>query len=116
MFEKIKALHQRRMNFREVANLSNRELDDLGMSRAQIEAFVGMPQDVPDRVTAMARIFGLSDAEIKAEHVQYVDLLSTCGGCKDRKACKSVLSLGDQARPEDAAFCLNATSFAELRA
>ena len=116
MFEKIKALHQRRMNFREVAGLSNRELDDLGMTRAQIEAFVGMPQDVPDRVTAMARIFGLSDAEIKAENAQYADLLVTCGGCKDRKACKTVLSLGDEAHPEDAAFCLNSANFVELRA
>ena len=111
MFNRIKALIERWNEVREVGALSDRDLDDLGMSRAQVEAFVRMPHDVPDRVIAMARIFGLDEAEVKANHAEWLDLLETCGTCHDRGACKLVLERGDLSRPQDCSFCLNAHAF-----
>lgn len=116
MFERIKALLERWEELKEISNLSERDFDDLGMSRGQIEAFIRMPKDVPDRVAAMAQIFGLTEAQIKADHDSYTDLLYTCGHCRDRGACSLVLQRGDLSRPEDAEFCLNRHSFAAVTA
>lgn len=112
MFERIRALVERAHALQEVAELSERELDDLGMTRSQIEAFVSMPKDVPDRVEAMAKIFGLSSEQIKQDQDAYNDLLYTCGQCPDRKACRQVLDRGALSRPHDADFCLNKRAFA----
>lgn len=111
MFDRIKALVQRWNEVREVSALTDRDLSDLGMSRAQVEAFVRMPQDVPDRVVAMAQIFGLSEADIKANHAEWLDLLETCGSCHDRDACAVVLDRADLSHPCDCGFCLNADCF-----
>ncbi len=111
MFDTIKTLVHRWRDLQEVASLSNRDLDDLGISRDQVEAFVRMPHDVPDRVAAMAQIFGLTPEQIEADHSAYMDLLYTCGRCKDRAACRTVLDRGAVSRPADAAFCLNKTAF-----
>jgi hypothetical protein len=111
MFDRIKTLVDRWRDANEVASLTDRDLADLGMTRDQVEAFVRMPQDVPDRVTAMAAIFGLSEDQIKADHDGYTDLLYTCGQCKDRAACRQVLDRAATARPTDAPFCLNKTAF-----
>ncbi len=111
MFDSIKTLVQRWRDLKEVASLTDRDLADLGMGRDQVEAFVRMPHDVPDRVAAMAEIFGLSQDQIKADHDSYVDLLYTCGQCKDRNACRLVLKRGELSRPADAEFCLNKTAF-----
>lgn len=111
MFDRIKTLVQRWNEVREVDALSDRDLSDLGISRAQVEAFVRMPQDVPDRVLAMAGIFGLSEAEVKANHAEWLDLLETCGSCHERSRCSTVLERGDLSRPCDCGFCLNAECF-----
>ena len=111
MFQRIKALVDHWHQLKEVDSLTVRDLDDLGMTRDQVESFVRMPHDVPDRVAAMAQIFGLTADQIKADHEAYIDLLYTCGHCKDRGACRRVLDRGEASRPADADFCLNKTAF-----
>jgi hypothetical protein len=111
MFERIKALLVRWQQEKEVSNLSDEELYDMGMTRDQVMAFVRMPADVPDRVAAMAEIFGLTDEQLHADHGRYMDLLYTCGQCRDRGACRHLLDQGDFARPEDADFCGNKYAF-----
>ena len=111
MFDRIKSLIDRWNEVREVSALTDRDLSDLGMSRGQVEAFVRMPHDVPDRVLAMAAIFGLSETEVKANHGEWLELLETCGTCHDRGACKLVLERGELTRPSECAFCLNAHAF-----
>ncbi len=112
MFNRIKTLIQRWNEVRAVSAFSDRDLADLGLSRAQLEAFVRMPDDVPDRVLAMAAIFGLSETEVKANHGEWLELLESCGGCRDRGACALVLERGELSRPCDCGFCLNAACFA----
>ncbi|HEY6918642.1 MAG TPA: DUF1127 domain-containing protein [Tabrizicola sp.] len=116
MFERIRALMDRLHEVQEVNALSDRDLDDLGMSREQVLGFVRMPRDISDRVTAMGRIFGVAESELKRDHAQWVDLLTVCGRCADRAACGHVLAKGAAAQPSEAQFCGNRRSFAELGA
>ncbi len=114
MFNRIKALLNRWHDIQEIEALTDRDLDDLGMSRDQVRAFVQMPHDVAERVTAMGRIFGIPEIDLKRDHAQWVELLSVCGHCADRGACGLVLDKGDLSRPADAGFCPNRGSFAAL--
>lgn len=114
MFDRIRALIHHLHDVQEVNALSDRDLDDLGMSRDQVLAFLQMPHDINERVTAMGAVFGLSQAELKRDHALWVDVLTTCGHCADRGACSKLLAKGDQARPSEAAFCGNRETFADL--
>lgn len=114
MFERFKTALQRWRDLTEVSALSDRELDDIGISRDQLEQFVRMPADVPDRVLAMAAIFGLTEEELRRDTTLWRDLVCTCGACHDRGACALVLERGDLSRPRDCGFCLNAPTFQAL--
>jgi len=112
MLTRIRALIDRWHQLKSLENLTDRDLADLGMSRGQVEAFILMPRDVPDRVARMAALFGIPEAELKANHADYLELLGTCGQCTDRTACARLLQKAD-ARPEEAAFCPNTPLYAE---
>ena len=112
MLTRIRALIDRWQQLKTVEALTDRDLADLGMTRAQVEAFIRMPSDVPDRVARMAAIFGIPEAELKANHADYLELLGTCAHCRDRAACALTLARGTDARPSEAAFCPNAPIYA----
>lgn len=112
MLTRLRALLDRYAQLKTVEALTDRDLDDLGMTRAQIAAFVTMPADVPDRVARMAAIFGISEADLKANHADYLELLGTCAHCTERTACAHLLHKGD-AQPKDATFCPNTPLYAE---
>ena len=111
MFDRIRALLHRLHDHAEVEALSDRDLSDLGMSRDQLHAFLRMPTDIAERVTAMGAIFGIPELELKRDHAQWVDLLSVCGHCADRSACAKVLAQAQQAAPADCGFCGNKSAF-----
>ncbi|MDP3261836.1 MAG: DUF6455 family protein [Tabrizicola sp.] len=114
MLDRIRTLIAHLHDVSEVNALTDRDLSDLGMNRDQVLAFLRMPQDVADRVTAMGAIFGIPEAALKRDHAQWVDLLSTCGRCADRGRCATHLAGGrDKA---EATFCPNRPSFDDLAA
>lgn len=114
MFDRIRSLLHHLNEVQEVNALSDRDLDDLGMSRAQVLAFLKMPRDISERVTAMGAIFGLSESELKRNHALWVDLLSTCGHCADRGSCAKLLAKGKGAQASEATFCGNRGAFADI--
>ena len=114
MFDRIKTLLERWHEIREVETMSDRDIEDLGLTRDQLAHFVRMPSDIEDRVTHMAAVFGLSEVEVSANHAQWVELLEVCGGCTDRVACAHVLAKGADAHPADCSFCRNRASFEAL--
>ena len=114
MLDRIRALITRLHEVQEVYALSDRDLSDLGMTRDQVLAFAHMPRDITTRVTAMGAIFGLSETELKRDHGLWVEILSTCGHCRDRGACAKLLAKSDDAQPGDATFCANRGAFADL--
>ncbi|WP_434613740.1 DUF1127 domain-containing protein [Tabrizicola sp. M-4] len=113
MLTRLRALLDRWHQLKAVEALTDRDLDDLGMTRAQVMAFATMPADVPDRVARMAAIFGIPEADLKANYADYLELLGTCAHCTDRAACSLMLRKGDIARPQDATFCPNAPIYTE---
>ncbi|MEZ5756297.1 MAG: DUF1127 domain-containing protein [Paracoccaceae bacterium] len=113
MLTRLRALLDRWHQLKAVEALTDRDLDDLGMTRAQVIAFATMPADVPDRVARMAAIFAIPEADLKANYADYLELLGTCAHCADRAACSLLLHKGDIARPQDATFCPNAPIYAE---
>ena len=116
MFTRIRALLQRLVEVQEVNALTDRELDELGVSRAQVLDFLRMPRDTTQRVTAMGAIFGIPEAELTRDHAQWVELVSVCGHCADRHACAKVLAKGDAADPAQVTFCGNREAFTDLSA
>ena len=114
MFERIKALMERWHDVKEINELSQRDLDDLGMSRDQVQAFARMPHDIGQRVKHMAAIFGISEAELQVNHDAYLEILSTCGYCRDRAKCAHLLAQGADASALEAEFCLNYDTFNAL--
>lgn len=92
-------------------DMADRDMADLGLSGGQREQFNRMPADTQDRVTAMARVFGLSAGAVKRDHGNWLDLVETCGSCTDRAACERLLQKGECANPRDAQFCPNHRSF-----
>lgn len=115
MFNRIRALIDRLHEVQEVNSLTDRDLDDLGLSREQVLGFLKMPRDISERVTAMGRIFGVPELDLKRDHDQWVDLLTVCGHCADRAACTRVLAKGAAARPSEVGFCGNREVLGKLR-
>lgn len=114
MFDRIKTLLQRWHEIQEVEALSQTDLHDLGLSRDQLRAFVQMPHDVQDRLTAMAKLFGIPEEDLRHDQAQWVELLTSCGHCTDRRACSELLARGKLNGPDDARFCPNRLEFGTL--
>lgn len=114
MFDRIRSLIDRLHEVHEVNSLSDRDLDDLGMSREQLLGFLRMPRDISERVKAMGEIFGISEVDLKRDHNQWVELLTVCGHCSDRAACSHLLAKGAQAQPSEAVFCGNRSAFSSI--
>jgi len=108
MLNQIRRFLDRFDQLKQVDALSDHDLTDLGMTRAQVTAFATMPADVPDRVAAMAAIFGIPAAELKSNRADYLELLGTCADCRQRARCARVLHDAQHAQPADATFCPNA--------
>ncbi|WP_435259974.1 DUF6455 family protein [Thioclava sp. FR2] len=111
MLQSVRNFIERWRDAKAVEAMSERELAELGMRRDQVLNFLRMPPDTPDRVVAMARVFGLTAGEVKADHAEWLDLLETCSQCGDRGACALTLSKGDLAGPRDAEYCPNKSAF-----
>lgn len=114
MFDRIRSLIQRLHDVTEADALTDRDLHDLGISRDQLLDFLRMPQDITERVTAMAAIFGVPPQDLKRNYPQWIDVLTTCGHCADRGACRKLLDKGTAALPDEAGFCGNRAVFADL--
>jgi len=92
--------------------LTDRELHDLGMTRAQIMSFVTMPAEVPDRLGRMAALFGIPEDELQSNRAEYLELLQTCACCSVSGPCARLLARGPDALTEHAGFCPNAPGLA----
>ncbi|THD85105.1 DUF1127 domain-containing protein [Aliigemmobacter aestuarii] len=112
MFDFLSALSARRRQLGEVRALSEADLADLGMTRAQLEFFVTVPQEIPDRMDRMAAVFGLSHADLQASAADYAAMMRACAGCGSLGPCRAFLS-GAEGGPEEArGFCPNADALA----
>ena len=113
MMERFLTLFRRSRDRNDLMAMSDRELADLGVSRAQALELVNLPDDVPGRVAAMGRIFGLSEAELTANRDLWHGLLETCHHCAALPTCARFMASAE-AEPAKAGFCPNRAEFTEL--
>ncbi len=113
MIEGLKSLFANHRDLKEIDALSERDLDELGLTRDQLRRIALMPRGVGERMTAMAAIFGVDADDLQEPRATYADLLETCYGCTKRKACAVTLA-NPEAVAKDCGFCPNADAFALL--
>ncbi|MDR0808264.1 MAG: DUF1127 domain-containing protein [Gemmobacter sp.] len=116
MRERLQAVFARWRSLNEIAALSGRDLHDMGMTRHQAEDFARMPADTTARLVKMAAIFGLTEAELQAEHNAWLEMVQTCGHCGVRRECAGVLGHAETAHPDECGFCPNAAEYADRAA
>jgi len=103
----------------EIEAMNDRELADLGVTRSEAVALAQMPDDVPARVTAMAKVFGLDPAEVMQDRRVWTELLQTCAQCGDLGTCHRFMAREDPEEPVDTrrlTFCPNRRTFDALQA
>jgi hypothetical protein len=95
---------------------TDRDLADLGLTRDQADRLANLPRAVPERMAAMAAIFGLSQAELEASCDDWLSLAEACADCRHKGECRRTLDRGPAASRTETDFCPNAAHYAGLSA
>lgn len=93
---------------------TDRDLSELGLSRDQADRLAHLPRTVPERMSAMAAIFGLTPADLEANRADWIEVAENCAECRHKGACKTTLAKGPAATREETGFCPNAAHYADL--
>lgn len=93
------------------AKFSDRELADLGLSRADLTLLRSGLPGARKRILAMAAQFGLTEADLNARPELGLDLAETCGHCRQAKTCRDAIRSGSPL-PQDK--CPNARLYQAL--
>ena len=104
---------ERRRAHREIDAMELRELDEIGLSRAQLRQIVDTPDEVVQRMTLMAERHGLSDEELDELRQDYAHLLATCAHCHATGTCAHFLA-DPAATADQATFCPNHADYTAL--
>ena len=116
MLDYIRNCYARWQALREIASLRDRDIEDIGLDRATLEDIAHLPEDVPDRMVAMAGVHGLRAEDLRSDWGRYLDLVRTCGHCRVRARCGRTLAATWGPSPEGVRFCPNAQAYAALAA
>lgn len=114
MWDQFRAHQARKRDLKEIEALTERDLDDLGLNRAQMLALAWLPQDAPDRMAQMAAHYGLDRTALQDDRATFLNLLGTCGTCHDRAACADLLARSGPLSRAETGFCPNAGQFAAM--
>jgi hypothetical protein len=114
MLERLRRMFEHYRDLAEVSALSDRDLMDLGVSRDQAMQLASLPDDVPGRVAAMGKIFGIPEDDLHRDRATWQELLAVCHQCRELRACRSLMDRAETATPGDVGFCPNWTQFAEF--
>lgn len=95
---------------------SEKDLADLGLTREQADRLAQLPRTVPERMTAMAAIFGIPQAVLESHVDDWLGLAETCAACRHKRECRATLAKGPEARREETGYCPNAGHYAGLSA
>lgn len=113
MIDRLRALFRRSRDLNDLNAMSDHELADLGVSRAQAMDLARLPDDVPGRVAAMARLFGLTEDQLSADRDVWHALVQTCNHCEQLPKCARFMA-AEASYAEDALFCPNRRAFNDL--
>jgi uncharacterized protein YjiS (DUF1127 family) len=107
---------QREALERELKALDDRQLSDLGITRAQIPVVAGADPRSVELLTRMLARLGITEEAIAGSPGLRRQLERTCSVCFLRRECKRYLKLPTDVSPDGyRAFCPNAAKLDELR-
>ncbi len=93
------------------AIISDLELSDLGLSRADLAMMRSGAPNARERILSMARQFGLSEDDLNAHPELGLELAEKCGHCRQAKTCRDAIRSGERLPQEK---CPNAGLYAAL--
>ena len=99
-----------------LAQLTDRDISDMGLDRAEAMALIDGPADIPERVADMASVFGLPVDAVQRSRAVALDMFQTCANCPDREGCARGLAGDAAARAAVAADCPNRATFQAMAA
>jgi uncharacterized protein YjiS (DUF1127 family) len=105
-------LHQNQA-FRELAALTDRQLDDIGLQRDELVLAVAGVADAPERVGMMASKLGIEGECFEARRPLLNQMVKRCAACRTKVLCAWWLAEGG-AKDAYREFCPNAGAFVEL--
>lgn len=118
MFARIQGMLARWRDQAWLEQMDDRDLADLGVSRDQAMHLVRLPATVPGRMQAMAAIFGVDPATLRADRPALAEMAETCATCRETRACGRTLDrarvLAGSVSPDQCGFCPNAPSLSAL--
>lgn len=76
---------------KEIRNMSDLELSDLGMTRDRLGAIAGARPGLREQMAAMARIYGAPAEALKRPRWRALSLMETCAVCDKAGACAAWL-------------------------
>lgn len=92
------------------------DLADLGLTREQADRLAQLPRTVPERMTAMAAIFGIPQAVLESQVDGWLGVAEKCADCRHKGECRTTLAKGPEATREETGYCPNAGHYADLSA
>ncbi|MDE3079815.1 MAG: DUF1127 domain-containing protein [Paracoccaceae bacterium] len=113
MLERLKAMLDHHREHLEIAQMSERDLDDIGLTREQLLNVVDTPEEVSRRVLQMAARHGISEHELESYRQDFAILLDNCAHCHSVGKCGRMLADPTQTA-EDATFCPNHEEYLAL--
>lgn len=116
MLDRLRALLQSLRSMDEIDGLSDRELADIGFTRAEVADLVRMSAAIPARVARMAAVFGLDAADLQGDRATWVEALEVCGHCGSARECAHRFADGGVTAEGAEAFCPNAALYRDRRA
>ncbi|WP_343080941.1 DUF6455 family protein [Ostreiculturibacter nitratireducens] len=112
MFERFKQ-HLRALH--EVDALSQRDLDEIGMSKGDLRAVLTTGPEVLARMEKMAALHGLSHRALTENRSDYVGFVAECRHCGAVRTCEKALANASVTAAETA-FCPNAAAYDAMAA
>lgn len=117
MMERFFRLFRLSRDIHEIEAMGDRELADLGISRTEALQLAALPDDVPTRVSAMAKVFGIPSEALLADRRLWHELLHSCNNCTDLGACHRFMAREEPDEPVETGsltFCPNRQTFEEV--
>ena len=112
--ERLDAWRERRELRRELAQVTPKEMEDLGLSRSEFRSLALMPSEQVARMEEMARINGLDPARLDQDRALRIAVGLTCAGCGEQRRCRQAIEGG--AFAPETRFCPNVETYRMLAA
>jgi uncharacterized protein YjiS (DUF1127 family) len=111
--ERVRVWHERRALKRELCELDDSALADLGLSRSQIPYLVKAHPKAAGLLAEMLARLGLDKDELLYQQGTHEDLYRTCIMCRERRQCERWLA-GGKTDEGYRVFCPNAPTLYRL--